>query len=286
MTNLALEVESGRLSAFAGELRKLPAFARRDFLVALSYRTAFVSDLLGLVAGAVMFYFVGLLVDPTKLPEFGGSRASYLEFVAAGIALGAFVQFGLGRVGAALHTEQLMGTLESLLMTPTSTATIQFGSVVYDLIYMPIRTALFLFVIAVAFGLDFEVGGAVPATLALLAFVPFVWGLGMFSAAATLTFRRGAGVFGIGVVFMMTASGAFFPLDLLPGWIETVARFNPVTIAVDAIRQPLLAGADWQSLSRDVLTLLPMSCGSLAAGILAFRLAMRRERGRGTLGLY
>jgi len=286
MTNLALEIETTRLGAFVGELRKLPAFARRDLLVAFSYRTAFISDWLALIAGALMFYFVGLMVDPAKLPQFGGSQTTYLEFVAAGIVLGVFIQFGVGRVGSALHGEQLMGTLESLLMTPTSTATIQLGSVVYDLIYIPIRTALFLLVIAIGFGLDFEPSGAVPALLALLAFVPFVWGIGMFFAAATLTFRRGAGVFGLGVLFMMTASGAYFPLDLLPGWIEALARFNPMTVAVEAIRQPLLAGSDWRALSEDMLTLVPVSAASLTAGVLAFRLSMRRERGRGTLGLY
>ena len=43
----------------------------------------------------------------------------------------------------AFRNEQLMGTLEVLLMTPTTPATIQIGSVVYDLVYVPLRTGLF-----------------------------------------------------------------------------------------------------------------------------------------------
>ena len=99
------------------------------------------------VAGAAMFYFVGLMVDPAKLPSYGGRHATYMEFAAAGIALTAFIQVGLGRVGTAIRQEQLTGTLESVLMTPTSFSTIQVGSTVYDLIYVPIRTAV-LFVSA------------------------------------------------------------------------------------------------------------------------------------------
>lgn len=270
----------------AGEIRKLPAFIRRDFLVALSYKAAFISDWVGLLVGAFGFYFIGLMVDPAKIPSFGGSRASYMEFVAAGIALGVFVQFGLGRVGNALRGEQLMGTLESLMTTPTSTATIQLGSVFYDLIYIPVRTALFLVVIAVAFGLDFEPSGAGPAALALLLFIPFVWGLGMASAAATLTFRGGSGAFGLGVMLMTLGSGAYFPLELLPDWAYELARFNPMTIAVNAVRRPLLAGAEVPGAWTELLALVPISALALLAGIVAFRVAMRRERRRGTLGLY
>ena len=57
------------MSALAGELRKLPAFVRRDFLVAWSYRLPFIGDWIGLALQAFTFYFVGLMVDPSTLPS-------------------------------------------------------------------------------------------------------------------------------------------------------------------------------------------------------------------------
>lgn len=272
-------------STFVGELRKLPAFARRDLLIAWSYRGAFFGEWIGLLTGAVMFYFVGLMVDEKTLPTYGGVHSTYMEFVAAGIALGAFIQLGLGRVGAALRGEQLMGTLESLLMTPTSVSTIQVGSAAYDIIYVPIRTALFFVIIAVAFGLHFEPSGIGPAALALILFIPFVWGLGVISAAITLTFRRGSGAFGLAVSGLMVGSGAFFPLALLPHWIAAVARFNPITLAVDGVRRPLIGGG-WNGIWPHAILLAPMSAVTLAVGLYAFRIALRREQRRGTLGLY
>ncbi len=280
MTSLAPAVGPG------SELRKLAAFVRRDFLIAWSYRLPFIGEWLGLVLQAFMFYFVGLMVDPAKLPAFGGDQVSYLEFVAVGIALAAFVALALGRVASGMQEEQLTGTLESLLMTPTSPTTIQIGSVLYDLIYIPLRTAVFLVVIAVAFGLDFDASGLLPASVVLLAFIPFVWGLGVASAGTTLTFRRGSGFVGLGSSILVLFSGAFFPLDLLPGWIEALASVNPITIAVDGMREPLLAGSGWDGVGRAVAVLVPLSAVSLTAGIVTFRWALRRERGRGTLGLY
>jgi ABC-2 type transport system permease protein len=280
-----LAVTARRSSTFVSEVRKLPAFARRDLITAWSYRAAFFGQWFGLLTGTLTFYFVGRLVDPNKLPSYGGSHATYMEFVAAGIALGAFVQLGLGRVAAALRGEQLMGTLESLLMTPTSVSTIQVGSAAYDLIYVPIRTALFFVIIAAAFGVHFDRSGIAPAALALLIFIPFVWGLGVMSAAITLTIRRGSGAFGLVVSFLMLGSGAFFPLELLPHWLTAIARFNPITLAVEGVRAPLLGGG-WEGIWPDAPLLAPMSVLTLAVGLYAFRLALRREQRRGTLGLY
>jgi ABC-2 type transport system permease protein len=283
MSTVPLHVE--RPSGFLAELRKLFAFARRDLLIAWSYRGAFFGEWIGLLTGTLTFYFVGLMVDRNTLPSYGGSQTTYMEFVAAGIALGAFLQLGLGRVGAAIRGEQLMGTLESLLMTPTSVSMIQVGSAAYDLVYVPIRTALFFVIIAFAFGLNFEPSGIGPAAISLLLFIPFVWGLGVLSAALTLTFRRGSGAFSILVSGLMVGSGAFFPLQLLPHWVRAVAQFNPITLAVNGVRAPMLGGG-WEGVWPEALLLWPMALATLGLGLYAFRLALRRERRRGTLGLY
>jgi ABC-2 type transport system permease protein len=280
------QAANGRLELAAAEVRKLPAFIRRDFLVAWSYRMSFVSDFVGLAGQALVFYFVGLMVDSSKLPRFGGSEVTYLEFAAVGMALGVFLHFALERVSAAVRGEQLMGTLESLLMTPTSTATVQLGSVTFDLIYLPLRTGVFLLALALGFGLNFELAGVVPALVVLTTFIPFAWGLGLASAAAVVTFKRGAGLVGMGAIGLGLLSGLYFPLELLPGWIAGVAQFNPVALAVGGMRETLLGGTGWSEIAPDLLLLAPMSAVSLAVGALTFRLAVRRERRLGTLGLY
>lgn len=268
------------------ELSKLTAFLRRDLLIAWSYRLAFVSEWGGLALQALTFWFVGKMIDPSVLPAYGGSPATYMEFVAIGIAMTAFVQLALSRVGQGLRGEQVQGTLESLLMTPTSPTTIQLGTVFYDLLYIPLRTGIFLLLTALAFGLHFHGDGFLPALVVLLAFIPFVWGLGVANAGFLLTFRRGGGVTGLVFTMLALFSGAFFPLDLLPGWLQGTAELNPIAIAIEGMREPLLGGTGWAGVGASLLVLLPISALSLAAGFAAFRAALRRERRRGSLGLY
>jgi ABC-2 type transport system permease protein len=282
----AIAASPARAAGVLSEARKLPAFVRREFLIAWSYRMSFVSDLVGLVAQALVFYFIGIMVDPGKLPTYGGEQVTYLDFAAVGIGLGIFMHFGLERLGRAVRNEQLMGTLESVLITPTAPSTMQVGSVAFDLIYIPVRTALLLTVMAVTFGLHFRGAGIPVAAVVLLSFLPFVWGLGVVSAAATLTFRRGSGLIGLGTLGLAFISGLYFPIELLPHWLTTVARLNPIALASGAMRDALLGHATFADVAPSLFGLLGLSVLTLTLGVFAFRLALRRERRNGTLGLY
>ena len=80
-------VTGGRLSTVVGEAGKVPAFLRRDFLEAWSYRAAFFSDAVNMALQALLFYYIGQIVDPGTLPTFGGGEITYFEFVVVGIAV-------------------------------------------------------------------------------------------------------------------------------------------------------------------------------------------------------
>jgi ABC-2 type transport system permease protein len=273
-------------AAVLAEAAKLPAFVRRDVKVALSYRVAFASDVFGIAAQIVVFSFIAKLVEPSKLPTFGGTQVSYLEFVATGIVLNLALGVLLYRVAGAIRQEQLQGTLESLLATPTATATLQIGSVASTLLMVPLRATLMMGAIAIVFGLHFDMGGIVPAALIVAALVPFAWGLGLATGAAIVTFRRGSGLLGAGTTLLGLASGAVFPLALLPAWIAAAAEWNPLAIAIDGVRDALLGGAGWGAALSDIAVLIPLSGLTLAAGVGLFKLALDRERRLGTLGMY
>ena len=269
-----------------GELAKLPAFLRRDLRIAISYRTATVSGLVGTAAEAVVFAFIAKLVDPSRMPQFGTTRATYLEFVMIGVGLNMIVLLLVHQLATAIRNEQMMGTLESLLATPTKLATMQAGSAAFELLYIPLRVGVFVALIAAIFGLDYHAGGMLPTLAILLGFVPFLWGLGLLGAGAIVTFRRGVGAVAVGGTLLGLASGAFFPLALLPHWLQTVAAKNPLAIAIYGVREALIGGTGWAPAGTALVELVPLSILALVAGAFAFRLALARERRNGTLGLY
>jgi ABC-2 type transport system permease protein len=273
-------------AGFAAEAAKLPAFIRRDWKIALSYRAVFVADLLGLATQVFVFFFIAKLIDPGTLPTYGGTVPSYLAFVAIGLVINLTAGVLLYTVASQLRQEQLTGTLEALISTPTSGATLQLGSVAYTLILVPIRAAILLTAIGLLFGLELHASGALPALALLLFFLPFTWGLGLISAGLVVTFRRGTNATGIVVTLLGLISGAVFPIALLPGVLRTVAEWNPFAIAIEGVRDQLIGGGDWAAAGADLLRLAPLSALGLALGVVCFRWAVGRERTRGTLGQY
>ncbi len=271
-------------SGVLAEAFKLGAFLRRDFLIRLSYRTALISDWINLFAQALVFSFVSKLVNPIHLA--GAGRTTYIAYVTVGIAVAGFMALGLARLVSAIQQEQLLGTLESLMVTPTTASVVLLGSVVYDMIYVPIRTVMFLIIVSIVFDVSFAPSGYIPAVLILAAFIPFVWGLGSIASASILTFRRGSGQIGF-VTFALTfTSGAYFPLTLFPSWVAPLVKFNPIAIAITGMRAQLIGDAGWHEALVTMAKLVPFSAITLLLGLYAFRLAMRRERRLGTLGLY
>ena len=116
--------------------------------------------------------------------------------------------------------------------------------------------------------------------------MPILPGVGRIASACVLTFRRGTGVLGFGTFVLTFTSGAYFPVTLFPGWVGTIAKWNPIAVAITGMREQLIGGAGWDDALTVLAKLVPMSGISLFLGLLAFRLAMQRERRLGTLGLY
>lgn len=268
------------------EAPKLAAFVRRDFRIMLTYKVGSLTGLLGIIVQVVALSLLGKLIDTSRMPEFDGIRATYVEFVVIGVCLNMAVLLLLHELARALRNEQLTGTLESLLVTPTRIETVQFGSTLFNVLYVPLRLGLFLAAIAIVFGLKLHAGGILPATVLTLEFLPLLWGIGLLAAAAVLRFRRGTGMVGMGVAVVGVGSGVFFPLSVLPSWLARLDAYNPLAIVLAALRDALIGGAGWHQLEAPLIELLPLAVVSSVAGIVLFRYFLRRERRLGTLGLY
>jgi ABC-2 type transport system permease protein len=281
-----LPTSTSKWNAMREDLVKIPAFLRRDLLILWSYRTAFFSDWVNIFIQVLLFYFLSRIIPSNRLPEYGGHPTTYIQYVTVAIALTAFVSISLSRVTTAVNTEQNQGTLEALLMTPTASSTLQLGWVMYDLLYFPLRTAVFLTLMSVVLGVTLSPAGILPTVVMFIPFIPLVWGIGVISGALILTVRRGHGLLAMSVVLLTLTSGAYFPIQYFPGWLQRLAELNPMTRVLNGAREALLGKPDWSLVWSVVPPLIPLAVVTITIGVFAFRLALTRERRRGTLGLY
>ena len=243
------------MSVLVAEARKVPAFMRRDWLVMLSYRVGVRRATCSpsrIQAVDVRLRRRARSTRPS-CPPTAAWQASYFEFVMIGVVITTVSGLLLQRVATAIRQEQMIGTLEALLVTPTSPTTVQVGSVAFDLLFIPIRMALLLLAVALTLGLGYRGRAASCRASSLLAALRAVR-LGPRPRSPPPRSSPSAAapaLLGVVMSVLGLASGAFFPLALLPAWLQTLAEANPVAIAMEGTREALIGGAGWSAVGSD-----------------------------------
>lgn len=263
----------------------LAAFVRRDWAIDFSYRAAFLLRAVSLLLTLALFYYLGAVIDDAAFADQQGIDSGYFGYVAIGLATFTVIQTSLISFSRRLREEQTTGTFEALMTTPASPASIILSSAVYEIARATIDGALILVAAVVLFGLELETspGGIAVALLTLIASLGLFASLGVAVAALTVLFKRTTALLALIMSAIALLSGVYFPVDVLPGWMQAIADAIPFTWTLELLRAALLGGdvdaTRLAALIASVAVLLPLA-------LVLFGWSLQRARRTGTLALY
>ena len=224
------------------ELQKLPAFMLREWTIRTSYRLSFFSAIAQIVFLMASFFFIGRLIDPQTVAVLQPYGGAYFPFVLIGLAYVRYLDTSLSGFAEILRYEQAQGTLEAILMTPTRLLTIGIGSLLWDLLWTTGEVCLCLGIGAVFFGMDLGHMNVLASAVVLMLSTMAVTSLGMMSAAGVLLFKEADPVAWFAGGAMKLLGGVYFPVAILPDWLERVAQWLPLTHILEGLRQAVLLG--------------------------------------------
>ncbi len=266
-------------------MRVLLACLRRDLLVQRSYRAQLVGQVLGTGFMLASLAFLSRIV-PGGQPALAPYGGDYFTFVLVGNALIGFFATGLSSFSDAIGQEQAAGTLESLLVTPNDSRLLLVGGSLWPFCFSALQAAVLL-------GLGFLFFGA-QVTLANLGLVALLTitclatfsALGLVVAAFLVRTKRSALLVGGLTAGFTLAGGVFYPVSVLPEWLQVVARALPMSYGLDGVRRALLPAPDLNAIGLDVAVLLAYALLLLPAATIIFGWSVNRSRRDGTLGHY
>jgi ABC-2 type transport system permease protein len=258
-------------------------FFLRDLRIASTYRSPFILEAIEALFGATLFYYVARFVDSPALRFALPQGNSYFAYSLVGFVFFDYLNAALDTFDRSLLEARDSGTLEPLLVTQASLPLILTGSAVYPFVATTLRIAVYLFWAALLFNFPLRAANWMAVAAVLVATLLAFSGLGIFSAAYLLLFKRGnpAKWFVLGVSSI--AGGMLFPVNILPTWLRIVASLNPVTYALDAMRAALLDGTGIAGIAHLLLVLLLFAVLLLPASIAFFSWSLRRTKMTGTL---
>jgi ABC-2 type transport system permease protein len=180
--------------------------------------------------------------------------------------------------------ERWEGTIEYTFMAPLSRAVHLFGMGAFGVLYGVVRTALLFTVVALFFGLSFPDADFGAALLLLaVASLSFV-GIGMVTAVLPLISpEKGAQLGFVAQGLLLVVSGVYYPVSVMPEWMQWLAKLSPATYALDGIRDAVLDGAGVAAVWDDLWPLALMGVVAIPLGLLVFRTGERYAKRTGKL---
>jgi ABC-2 type transport system permease protein len=235
-------------------LRYLRAFLRQPAWVAI----ALVQPVIWLLLFGALFKRV------VEIPGFQGG--SYIVFLTPGVAVMTAVM-SAGWNGMGFIEDMRRGVLDRVLVSPVWRGALNAGSLLYAITTIALQV-LIIIGIGLLAGASFENGVGGVAVLVLVAGL-LGGSIAALSNALALVAKERETL--IGAVTFVTLpltflSSTFMQQDLVPGWIATVGRFNPVNWAVEAGRAAVSQNTDWSLVGSRIglLAALVLASGALA----------------------
>src|SRR5215813_4990930 len=140
--------------------------------------------------------------------------------------------------------ERWEGTIEYTFMAPLSRPVHLIGMGFFAVLYGIVRAAIVFVVIAAFFGLHMPDANFAAALLVLaIASISFI-GIGMMTAVLPLISpEKGMQIGFVGQGILLVVSGVYYPVSVLPEWMQWLSKISPATYALEGIRRAVLDGA-------------------------------------------
>jgi len=212
------------------------------YLRALLRQPAFV--IITLIQPLIWLLLFGALFKAvTQIPGFSGR--SYIDYLMPGVVVMLAVS-SAGWTGMAFIEDMNSGVMDRMLVAPAWRGAFNLGSVAQSMISVVLQTILIV-LLALLLGAHYENGiGGILVLLVVAALLAAIFA-SFSNGLAILTGQRETLIGAVSALLLPLTflSGALMQLSLAPGWIGTVAKFNPVDWAATAARSSTTESFDW-----------------------------------------
>ena len=208
----------------------------------------------------------------------------YMTFLLIGALIWSYLSMIFDILSETVQWERWEGTIEYTFMSPTSRVTHLLGMGVYAIVYGIIRTALVLGVAMLAFDLDLSNANYLAALVVLAVCSISLVGFGVVAAVMPLLSpEKGQQVTYIVSALLLLVSGVYYPVNVLPGWMQSIATVSPVTYGLRGSRAALQDGAGIAQLWDTIWPLLIMGVVFVPLGLWIFHVGESYAKRSGKL---
>jgi ABC-2 type transport system permease protein len=214
--------------------------------------------------------------------------------LAIGALLWSFLSVLFSEIAMSVAIERWEGTLEDTLIAPLSRFTHMLGVCLHATVYATVRATAVLGGLMCFLNVDLRGANLAGVTVVLVASSFAFSGLAIVAATLPLLSpERGAEATNIFQSVLLLVSGVYFPVSVLPFWLQPLASVSPATYALNATRKLIgitnysghgrLEGEALSTVVPEILVLFVMGAVLVPLGLFTFAVVERWAKCTGRL---
>ena len=259
----------------AREFQASYAFFERNWNLVKRYWAWEVAFVVYRLAGSLAVVYIGKTQSNSR---------ELVVYLTVGVLVWEYLNAVFANIGEMIQWERWEGTIEYTLMAPVRRTTQMVGVSLFSIAYGLIRMVLLFAALSLFFDLDLGRANYLGALVVLLAGSISFIGIGiMASTLPLLSTERGAQMVFVLGSLMLLFSGVYYPVSVLPTWMQLLAKVSPATYVLDGTRAAILEGAGTAALATELLMLLVIGVITIPAGVWFFLRIERHAKRTGKL---
>lgn len=264
------------------ELRQTYAFVARNLNLTKRYWGWEVVWILYATANSLAVTFIA--AGSTQITGGNIDVKYFTLYLLLGTLIWHFLSTMFNAVSEVIQWERWEGTIEYTLMAPVRRFVHLIGQTVFAIGYAMTTTILIGVVTTLFFEIDLSRANLGGAFLIMVAGSISLIGVGIIASILPLLYpERGAQMTHVIQAAFLLVSGVYYPISVLPEWMQIAARFVPATYVLDGIRAAIMDGKPTQDLWQYIIPLLIFGVIALPTGIWAFKRAEAYAKRTGRL---
>ncbi len=264
-------------TGLAREIRGSYAFIERNIHLIKRYWGWEVVWLVYSIVNALSITFIGKAAATiTGQPLLAEAVQEFILYLMVGTLVWHYLSVVFDMVSESIQWERWEGTIEYTFMAPISRVTHLLGQSLFAVMYGVLHAAIILSVLIAFFEIDLARANFLTMLVVLLIGSLGFIGLGLMAAVLPLIWpEKGVQMTNIIKATILLVSGVYYPVSVLPTWLQPVAALSPATYMLDGMRRALLQHASLAEIA--VPALLPLCLTAVVSIPLGFIIFARAE---------
>lgn len=225
------------------------------------------------IADCLSVSFIGL-----GMQQISGTPISNTSYIVLYLLIGTLVWRFLSQIfywiTDLINIERWEGTIEYTLMAPVTRIMHMTGQTVFAVVYGFVFTGIVLVITALMFKVDLSNANLLGGSIVLLSGSFSFVGIGIMASVLPLLFpERGSQMTHVFIAILLLVSGVYYPVSVLPVFLQKVAVFSPATYVLNGVREALLKGTATLKLWQYIWPALLMGALLIPLGLAIFKQA-------------